>query len=370
MLINCPKCSNPISDKAEYCPNCGCSLKDADIEQKSKNQEPTEADIYQETYESFSYTNEYKVADNYDKNEKGNENDKKFYQRNWFVIVMLILFPPLGIFLMWKYRKFILPVQIILSVICGIPFLFWMLVFIVLIIPCDHEWEEATCTQPRTCWICEETEGEPLGHAWQEASCTQPKTCEVCGDTEGDILAHTEGDWTLTEEATLSDVGVEELLCTECGESLDSRGTERKNAKVEGKSFNFEDEEFIEWINDIGNITVESKDLELMGSSAGNTSFRIILSDGDKGAFIFHHSDSGNIDAIMVYFEEWTNASAVAAWVGEKIDADFSTDSASIPLANGKTYTSAGMSVSRLELDTDFEVSILAPTDFLLELLD
>ena len=27
-----------------------------------------------------------------------------------------------------------------------------------------HEWAEATCTEPRRCIGCEETEGEPLGH--------------------------------------------------------------------------------------------------------------------------------------------------------------------------------------------------------------
>ena len=53
-----------------------------------------------------------------------------------------------------------------------------------------HEWVEATCTEPRTCSIGGETQGEALGHEWVEATCTQPKTCSVCGETEGDALGH------------------------------------------------------------------------------------------------------------------------------------------------------------------------------------
>lgn len=30
-----------------------------------------------------------------------------------------------------------------------------------------------------------------LGHEWQDATCTEPKTCSVCGSTEGEALGHT-----------------------------------------------------------------------------------------------------------------------------------------------------------------------------------
>jgi len=55
---------------------------------------------------------------------------------------------------------------------------------------CSHEWEEATCTAPKTCKICGATEGEPLGHDFDEATCTEPKTCSRCGETEGEPLGH------------------------------------------------------------------------------------------------------------------------------------------------------------------------------------
>lgn len=53
-----------------------------------------------------------------------------------------------------------------------------------------HGWQEATCTEPRTCDTCGKTQGEPLGHEWKEATCTDPKTCMRCGATEGEALGH------------------------------------------------------------------------------------------------------------------------------------------------------------------------------------
>lgn len=57
---------------------------------------------------------------------------------------------------------------------------------------CQHEWQEATCLAPRTCTLCQETEGEISDHSWKAADCENPKTCSVCGKTEGEPLGH---DW-------------------------------------------------------------------------------------------------------------------------------------------------------------------------------
>lgn len=50
---------------------------------------------------------------------------------------------------------------------------------------CSHEWVDATCTEPKTCSKCGETEGEALGHKWVEATFEHSKTCSVCGLTDG-----------------------------------------------------------------------------------------------------------------------------------------------------------------------------------------
>ena len=70
-----------------------------------------------------------------------------------------------------------------------------------------HTWTEATCTEPKTCSECGETEGEALGHTWVQATCTEPKTCSECGETEGEALGHTWVQATCTEPKTCSECG-------------------------------------------------------------------------------------------------------------------------------------------------------------------
>lgn len=53
-----------------------------------------------------------------------------------------------------------------------------------------HSWKSATCTAPRTCTTCGETEGTSLGHNWKDSDCTNPKTCSRCGKTMGTALGH------------------------------------------------------------------------------------------------------------------------------------------------------------------------------------
>ncbi len=53
---------------------------------------------------------------------------------------------------------------------------------------CAHVWANATCTTPKTCTLCNVTEGETLGHTWVDATESEPKKCAVCGITEGEAL--------------------------------------------------------------------------------------------------------------------------------------------------------------------------------------
>lgn len=73
----------------------------------------------------------------------------------------------------------------------------------------EHTWEEATCTEPKTCSECGETEGEALDHKWKDATCEDPKTCKRCGETKGKANGHS---W---EDATCSSP----KTCSECGET-------------------------------------------------------------------------------------------------------------------------------------------------------
>lgn len=78
----------------------------------------------------------------------------------------------------------------------------------------EHQWVEATCTEPKKCAECDETEGEAFGHDWVEASCTEAKTCSRCGATEGEALGHQASKVTCTDGA----------VCERCKEEIPALG--------------------------------------------------------------------------------------------------------------------------------------------------
>lgn len=92
-----------------------------------------------------------------------------------------------------------------------IPVIFTLGILSILLTGCclSHDWQEATCTNPKTCSKCGKTDGDALGHSWQEATCTVPQTCSVCGETEGEALGHK---W---QEATCMTA----KTCSVCGET-------------------------------------------------------------------------------------------------------------------------------------------------------
>lgn len=45
-----------------------------------------------------------------------------FYQKTWFILLMLLIFPPVGIFLLWKFGSFGKPVRIVLTVVSALIF--------------------------------------------------------------------------------------------------------------------------------------------------------------------------------------------------------------------------------------------------------
>ena len=105
---------------------------------------------------------------------------------------------------------------------------------------CNHSWNDATCTDPKTCSICGATEGSAAGHSWTDATCTAPKTCSVCGATEGSAAGHSWTDATCTAPKTCSICGATEgsaaghnyqdATCTACGAA-------EPNAVVDGRWF-------------------------------------------------------------------------------------------------------------------------------------
>ncbi len=76
----------------------------------------------------------------------------------------------------------------------------------------SHDWQDATCVEPKTCSKCGKTKGEALGHTWIDATCTESKTCSVCGETEGRPLGH----------KTLPANYERPETCTRCGKTFGS----------------------------------------------------------------------------------------------------------------------------------------------------
>lgn len=100
----------------------------------------------------------------------------------------------------------------------------WVIVAVVialLLTTCRHEhvWQEATCSAPKTCTECGDTEGTALPHTWTDATCTVPKTCSVCGTTEDTVVEHIVDSWIATEASTCTSEGKESGKCTVCGET-------------------------------------------------------------------------------------------------------------------------------------------------------
>ena len=77
----------------------------------------------------------------------------------------------------------------------------------IVIYTCYHRWNDATCTEPRTCSICGKTEGEPLGHKWNSATCVKPQICKVCKETKGKALGHDPETWLTVTEPTCTAEG-------------------------------------------------------------------------------------------------------------------------------------------------------------------
>ena len=73
----------------------------------------------------------------------------------------------------------------------------------------SHDFSAATCTDPKICATCGQTEGQPAGHIWKAATCLAPATCTTCGKTKGSATDH----------------AYEDGSCAFCGKERPNTGT-------------------------------------------------------------------------------------------------------------------------------------------------
>ncbi len=73
---------------------------------------------------------------------------------------------------------------------------------------CVHNWKDATCTEPKTCTLCGQKQGEALGHNGGTSTCKSKAVCATCGEEYGELAAHKPSGVATETEAS---------VCTVCG---------------------------------------------------------------------------------------------------------------------------------------------------------
>lgn len=181
----CKKCGKTISDNAKFCSQCGEKVEVDNISENISEEEANE-NVSEEIVQDAEQNTEIENIEI-----KGVQ----------------------------KKKKRVLPFIIGGSSVIVVGIIFAVL-FTTHII-CFHDWVDANCMTPKTCSICEKTEGEPLGHNFSEATCTKDAVCSLCGEIDTKAFGH---DWT---EATCT----EDAVCKTCGEHGDkATGHNWKNA--------------------------------------------------------------------------------------------------------------------------------------------
>ena len=109
----------------------------------------------------------------------------------------------------------------------------------------SHQWEEASCTAPKTCKTCGATEGTALGHSYRtetvDATCTAvgyvTKICGNCGDRQVTEIPTANHSYTThVIEPTCLTGGYTTYLCAVCGHSYSGDNTAAKGHHfAEGK---------------------------------------------------------------------------------------------------------------------------------------
>lgn len=136
-------------------------------------------------------------------------------------------------------------------------------------------------------------------HEWQEATCTEPKTCAKCGATEGEALGHDYSEWQITAEPTFSAEGEQEQTCSRCGDVLKEAIPQKSLDSVsvtDEQGFCVTYEEFFElyesYLNaEIGNYASD----EETANAASDYLFFLTETEKDNIRMVYYGSPSINL---------------------------------------------------------------------------
>ena len=200
---------------------------------------------------------------------------------------------------------------------------------------CFHrEWRAATCTDPKTCVECGETEGEALGHDWEDATCTDPETCDTCNKTKGEPLGH---DWVdATTEAPKT--------CVTCdateGERIitDERFTTASTIGLQGK-----------WVSEI-EVTGDMMDVE---GFYGTLTVQIKLDFGNDGTMDMGYTTVNN-DEFSAAMADYLITKMYEEFEAEGLDKE-AADAAMMDVYGMTTEEYVALIVAELDFAAIFE---------------
>lgn len=156
---------------------------------------------------------------------------------------------------------------------------------------CKHEWKNATCTAPKTCAKCGQTEGVALGHTWQAATCTEPQKCSVCGAVNGEALGHKSAGWSEEQTDTVKAISVSTESCEVCGAILSRREIPLKTLH-NGATFLLSPQDFVERLRlEYTGVTPE---MSVRSGKNGSNFACGFLRDGKQKGFLQFKDSSDN----------------------------------------------------------------------------
>lgn len=218
-----------------------------------------------------------------------------------------------------------------------------------------HVWVDATCTEPKTCSVCGETEGEALGHEWIEATCTEPKTCKRCGAKDGAALGHLNGQWQTVTEPTLSKQGKEDLICAVCRQVIDTRAIPTKEIKFSHNEFNFSREELMEYLSAgfTSNTGVQEEGFISEGFGYGYSIWDI--EENSAWGFIsVPENENGNARSVII-FGNAKSFFLMEAVLGQMTERSLDDQTVLDSLVEYNSYTAGNLRVLS-DIDDDFAI--------------
>lgn len=325
-MKSCPNCGYVLNeDNPKFCSNCGKAFDNDNTESSREQNKQSEM-----------------ICDDYKKLEETMVNSEQRKTKKWILMLVFSI--------------------AIIAVTIGI------LIF-THVICIQHDYLPPSCTKPMTCKYCEAEYGNSMGHVWVDATCTEPKHCENCEEIEGNASGHIKSKWMTTTEPTLLEAGEEQIICSVCEETLKEREIEKKQPDTSGATFNFTDEELIDWANSWLNGTYKIEGFGAFDLGSDILGYTVETADGENGMLLLKHNAEEEVSAIMVYFDDFVDRTALALFFGMKIDASFDYDDASLVLAKDNTYFSTSLVAMNVDIEEGFEVALVAPDDYVYQIL-